>query len=181
MSDRARPSIALLAAPETSSSVLYGLYDVLLSVGAVYSDMTTGQPDESLLDVKIVWLDADMPGASDSVMMRRFIPSDQRRRRPSRCPFCFLYEPNLVHRGAWPRRGVDALAQDDTAERANHVSPICEPVSAAITPAVQLFTVVGGVFSITVTDNLPSSRYNCEALLPQNLTCSKTPSARQQR
>jgi hypothetical protein len=44
----------LLAAPETSSSVLYGLYDVLLSVGAVYSDMTTGQPDESLLDVKIV-------------------------------------------------------------------------------------------------------------------------------
>jgi transcriptional regulator GlxA family with amidase domain len=54
MSDRTRPSIALLAAPESSSSVLYGLYDVLLSVGAVYSDMTTGQPDESLLDVKIV-------------------------------------------------------------------------------------------------------------------------------
>jgi hypothetical protein len=54
MSDRTRPSIALLAAPETSSSVLYGLYDVLLSVGAVYSDMTTGQPDESLLDLKII-------------------------------------------------------------------------------------------------------------------------------
>jgi len=30
-----RPRIALLAAPETSASVLYGLYDVLLSVGAV--------------------------------------------------------------------------------------------------------------------------------------------------
>ena len=54
MSDRARPSIALLAAAETSPSVLYGLYDVLLSVGAVYPDMTTGQPEESLLDVKIV-------------------------------------------------------------------------------------------------------------------------------
>ena len=54
MSDRARPSIALLAAPETSSSVLYGLYDVLLSVGGVFSDMTTGQPDECLLDVKVV-------------------------------------------------------------------------------------------------------------------------------
>ena len=54
MSDLARPSIALLAAPETSSSVLYGLYDVLLSVGGVYSDMTAGQPDECLLDVKIV-------------------------------------------------------------------------------------------------------------------------------
>ena len=53
-SDQAKPSIALLAAPETSSSVLYGLYDVLLFVGAVYSDMTTGQPDECLLDVKIV-------------------------------------------------------------------------------------------------------------------------------
>jgi hypothetical protein len=52
--DQARPSIALLAAPETSSSVLYGLYDVLLSVGAVYADMTTGQPEECLLDVKIV-------------------------------------------------------------------------------------------------------------------------------
>jgi transcriptional regulator GlxA family with amidase domain len=54
MSERARPSIALLAAPETSPSVLYGLYDVLLSVGAVYSDMTMGKPDECLLDVKIV-------------------------------------------------------------------------------------------------------------------------------
>ena len=49
-----KPSVALLAAPESSASVLYGLYDALLSVGAVYSDMTTGQPDECLLDVKIV-------------------------------------------------------------------------------------------------------------------------------
>ena len=49
-----RPRIALLAAPETSASVLYGLYDVLLSTGAVYPDMTTGQPGEALLDVSIV-------------------------------------------------------------------------------------------------------------------------------
>ena len=54
MSDRARPSIALLAAAETTPSVLYGLYDVLLSVGAVYPDMTIGKPEDSLLDVKIV-------------------------------------------------------------------------------------------------------------------------------
>ncbi len=54
MSDPAKPSIALFAVPETSPSVLYGLYDVLLSVGAVYSDMTTGEPEESLLDVRIV-------------------------------------------------------------------------------------------------------------------------------
>jgi transcriptional regulator GlxA family with amidase domain len=49
-----RPRIALLAAPETSASILYGLYDVLLSVGAVYPDMTTGHAGESLLDVRIV-------------------------------------------------------------------------------------------------------------------------------
>jgi transcriptional regulator GlxA family with amidase domain len=49
-----KPSIALLAMPETSPSVLYGLYDVLLSVGAVYPDMTAGEPEECLLDVKIV-------------------------------------------------------------------------------------------------------------------------------
>jgi transcriptional regulator GlxA family with amidase domain len=54
MSDQPKPSVALLAAPETSPSVLYGLYDVLLSVGAVYADMTTGEAEECLLDVKIV-------------------------------------------------------------------------------------------------------------------------------
>lgn len=60
MSNRNKPSIALLAMPETSPSVLYGLYDVLLSVGAVYADMTTGQPEECLLDVKII-ADTDTP------------------------------------------------------------------------------------------------------------------------
>ena len=48
------PVVALVAAPETSPSVLYGLYDVLLSVGAVFADMTTGEPGEALLDVRIV-------------------------------------------------------------------------------------------------------------------------------
>lgn len=52
-----KPLIALLAAPETSASVLYGLYDVLLSAGAVYSDMVTGAPGEELLDVRIVSAD----------------------------------------------------------------------------------------------------------------------------
>ena len=54
MTERTKPLIALLAAPETSSSVLYGLYDVLASVGAVYLDMTTGTPGQELLDVRIV-------------------------------------------------------------------------------------------------------------------------------
>jgi transcriptional regulator GlxA family with amidase domain len=54
-----RTRIALLAAPETSASVLYGLYDVLLSVGAVYPDMTVGVPGDALLDVFIVAASAE--------------------------------------------------------------------------------------------------------------------------
>jgi transcriptional regulator GlxA family with amidase domain len=52
-----KPLIVLLAAPETSASVLYGLYDVLLSVGAVYLDMVAGAPGKELLDVRIVSAD----------------------------------------------------------------------------------------------------------------------------
>jgi transcriptional regulator GlxA family with amidase domain len=48
------PRICLLAAPETSPSVLYGLFDVLHTVGVDYSDMVTGAPGPRLLDVKIV-------------------------------------------------------------------------------------------------------------------------------
>jgi len=69
-----RPRIALLAAPETSASVLYGLYDVLLSAGAVYPDMTTGEPGEALLDVSIV----------------------AARREPFRCFGNILVEPHLA-------------------------------------------------------------------------------------
>jgi len=54
MSKTAKPLIALLAAPETTPSVLFGLYDVLMSVGTVYPDMTTGELGEALLDVRIV-------------------------------------------------------------------------------------------------------------------------------
>jgi transcriptional regulator GlxA family with amidase domain len=52
-----KPLIMLLAAPETSASVLYGLYDVLLSVGAVYPDMVAGAPGKELLDVRTVSAD----------------------------------------------------------------------------------------------------------------------------
>ena len=52
--ERARPIICLLAAPETSPAVLYGLYDVLASTGVVYGEMTTGEPGQPLLDVRIV-------------------------------------------------------------------------------------------------------------------------------
>jgi transcriptional regulator GlxA family with amidase domain len=48
-----KPRVALLASPKTTPSVLFGLYDVLLSVGAVYPDMTAGEPGDALLDVII--------------------------------------------------------------------------------------------------------------------------------
>ncbi len=49
-----RPRIALLVAPETSASVLYGLYDVLQSVGPMWPDMTAAETGDALLDVFIV-------------------------------------------------------------------------------------------------------------------------------
>jgi transcriptional regulator GlxA family with amidase domain len=54
---RKKPLITLLVAPESSASVLYGLYDVLFSVGAVYPDMVAGSPGQELLDVHIVSAD----------------------------------------------------------------------------------------------------------------------------
>ena len=51
---RPRARIALLAAPETSASVLYGLYDVLLSVGPMWPDMTGASPADAQLEVRIV-------------------------------------------------------------------------------------------------------------------------------
>ena len=57
MSQPKKPLIVLLAAPETSASVLYGLYDVLLSVGAVYADMVAGTPGDEQLDVRIASAD----------------------------------------------------------------------------------------------------------------------------
>jgi transcriptional regulator GlxA family with amidase domain len=52
-----RPRVALLVAPETSASVLYGLYDVLSTVGPMWPDMTAAQPGDALLDVQIVSAD----------------------------------------------------------------------------------------------------------------------------
>lgn len=57
MSRIKKPLILLLVAPETSASVLYGLYDILASVGAVYPEMVKGDPGDELLDVQIVSVD----------------------------------------------------------------------------------------------------------------------------
>lgn len=57
MDKKQKPLIMLLVAPETSASVLYGLYDILFSVGAVYPDMVVGSPGSELSDIHIVSAD----------------------------------------------------------------------------------------------------------------------------
>ena len=59
MSDRAKPRVALFAAPESSPSILFGLYDVLSTVGAVFPDMTVGEPGNELLELRIVGAEAE--------------------------------------------------------------------------------------------------------------------------
>jgi transcriptional regulator GlxA family with amidase domain len=54
-----KPRVALFAAPESSPAILFGLYDVLGTVGAVYPDMTTGEPGDELLEVRIVGAGAE--------------------------------------------------------------------------------------------------------------------------
>ena len=49
-----RPLVCLLAAAETSASVLYGLYDVLSTAGAMYGEVTKGVTGDEILDVRIV-------------------------------------------------------------------------------------------------------------------------------
>lgn len=52
-----RPVILLLASPETSALILYGLYDVLTTVGCVFPELVKGTPERALLDVRIVSAD----------------------------------------------------------------------------------------------------------------------------
>lgn len=59
MTDPHKPRVALFAAPESSPAILFGLFDVLGSVGAVYPDMTTGEPGDELLEVSIVAAQAE--------------------------------------------------------------------------------------------------------------------------
>ena len=48
------PRVCLLAAAETSPSILYSLYDVLSSAGVIYTEMTSGDPGDPVLEVQIV-------------------------------------------------------------------------------------------------------------------------------
>jgi transcriptional regulator GlxA family with amidase domain len=49
-----QPRLCVLAAPETSPLVLYGLLDVFGSVGPLYPELTAGEPAEPLFDVRLV-------------------------------------------------------------------------------------------------------------------------------
>ena len=103
MSGSVKPLIALLAAPETSPSILYGLNDALLSVGVVYPDMTLGEPGEAMLDVKIV--------AGESAPFRCFgdvLVEPQARVDDVQCVdvviVCDMYTPiHTAPRGRYPR------------------------------------------------------------------------------
>jgi len=49
-----KPLICLLASPDTTASVLYGLYDVLGNVGPDYKELLGGIVPDNMLEVKIV-------------------------------------------------------------------------------------------------------------------------------
>ncbi len=54
MVDTARRRICLLATPETSPALLYGLFDVLMSAGAIVPEILLGKPEHQLFEISIV-------------------------------------------------------------------------------------------------------------------------------
>lgn len=103
------PVVALLAAPETSPAILYGLYDVLLSVGTVYPDMT-GQSGEALLDVRIVAVDKEPFRCFGNVLVEPHACLSELK-RVDVVVVCDMYTPtNQAPRGKYLRE-VDWLRQ----------------------------------------------------------------------
>ena len=54
MADTALRRICLLTTPETSPSLLYGLFDVLTTAGSIVPEMLLGKPGHQLFEVSIV-------------------------------------------------------------------------------------------------------------------------------
>ena len=105
MDTREKPLIALLAAEETSPSVLYGLYDVLYSVGAVYPDMTMGEPGPEALDVRIVAAQAEPFRCIGHVMVEPHAAIDEIDAADV-VVVCDMYTPiNEPPRDRYPREG----------------------------------------------------------------------------
>jgi len=62
-----RASIAILAFPEATASVVYGMYDLFMSVGRDWGLIVDGQPGESLLQPRIVARQAGTIEAANGV------------------------------------------------------------------------------------------------------------------
>lgn len=71
-----RPLVCLLTSAETSPSVLYGLYDVLSTAGAVYAELTSGKTGDEVLDVKIVAASAEPFRCFGNVMVEPHVGID---------------------------------------------------------------------------------------------------------
>lgn len=102
LSDQPRPRIDILATPQCSPSVLFGLLDVLGSVGAVYPDMTTGTPGEERLDTRVVAADPAPFRCCGDILVEPDAGLEDRT-PPDAIVVCDLYTP--VHR---PPRGTNA-------------------------------------------------------------------------
>ena len=103
MSGNAKPLIAILAAAETSPSVLYGLYDVLYSVGSIWPDMTIGAPREDALDVRIVAADATAFRCAGNIVVEPHASIDAVD-KPDVVILCDMYTPvDQPPRGKYPR------------------------------------------------------------------------------
>lgn len=103
MNKQKKPLITLLAAPETSASVLYGLYDVLLATGSVFSDMVMGAPGEELLDIRIVSADGKPFHCIGNIPVEPHTGIDQIE-SPDAVIICDMYTSIYdVPRGRYPR------------------------------------------------------------------------------
>ena len=98
-----KPLIALLASAETSPAVLYGLYDVLASVGSGFLDMITGVPGEDVLEVRIVAATREPFRCFSNVLVEPHLALDDLE-APDAVVVCDMYTPiNQPPRGAYPR------------------------------------------------------------------------------
>ena len=103
MNAKDRPLIVLLASPETSPLVLYGLFDVLASVGSGYMEMITGVPGEDVLDVKIVAASSKPFRCIGNIMVEPHARIDDVE-DPDAVVVCDMYTPiNQPPRGTYPR------------------------------------------------------------------------------
>ena len=99
-----KPQVCLLAASTTSPSVLYGLYDVLSTVGAIFPEMTVGEGREPLLDVKIVAAQKEPFRCYGNIMVEPAASLDEVS-SPDVAIVCDMYQPRRSAAARRLRRG----------------------------------------------------------------------------